>query len=105
MKTIAQQLNAKKFPFFLHNQNGMVIYMETETGFWVKKQYNSQNQLTYLEDSKGFKYEAKYNYYNKCIKETITSHNGETTQYNYPDPTPTSTTHNTHNHTYTYKGI
>ena len=36
MKTIAQQLNVKDFPFTIRDKNGNVIYIEYSTGFRIK---------------------------------------------------------------------
>ena len=36
MKTIAQQLNVKQFPFEIKDKNGKVIYYEDSYGYWCK---------------------------------------------------------------------
>jgi len=58
MKTIAQQLNIKKFPFIIEDSDGQEIYREDSNGFWEKYEYADGN-LIYCENSNGFweKYE------------------------------------------------
>ena len=53
MKTIAQQLNVKEFPFEIKDKNGNVIYFEDRTGFWVKSEYDSNGNVIYWENSNG----------------------------------------------------
>lgn len=56
MKTIAQQLNIKEFPFEIKDKNGNEIYCEDFNGFWRywwKREYNSNGNPTYYEDSDG----------------------------------------------------
>jgi YD repeat-containing protein len=60
MKTIAQQLNVKEFPFKIKNNQGNQIYYEHSAGFWSKSEYNSQGNEIYYEDSAGFWYKSKY---------------------------------------------
>ena len=54
MKTIAQQLKVTDFPFEIQNKNGNQIYYENSKGYWLKKEYDSNNKLIYYEDSKGY---------------------------------------------------
>jgi len=55
MKTIAQQLNVKKFPFIIKDDNGKVIYDEYfDDGYWVKREYDSNGNRIYYENSDGF---------------------------------------------------
>jgi hypothetical protein len=75
MKTIAQQLNIKEFPFKIEDKDGNEIYFETlvkswkrngydSEGFpnyvehsdryWKKSQYDSNGDLIYTETSKGY---------------------------------------------------
>ena len=51
MKTIAQQLNIKTFPFQI-KVDGKEIYCEDSDGFWVKSEYQD-GKLVYYEDSNG----------------------------------------------------
>ena len=53
MKTIAQQLNIKEFPFTIRAKEGTPIYYENSDGYWNKKEYDSLGRLIYYEDSKG----------------------------------------------------
>ena len=53
MKTIAQQLNIKKFPFEIKDENGNEIYYENSCGFWCKKEFDSNGNKIYYEDSDG----------------------------------------------------
>ena len=53
MKTIAQQLNIKSFPFEIHDTNGNRIYYEDSTGSWYKIEYDTNGNLVYYEDSNG----------------------------------------------------
>jgi len=59
MKTIAEQLNVKEFPFSIKDKNGNIIYIENEDGYWYKSEFDSNNNRLYFEDSFGvwFKYE------------------------------------------------
>ena len=51
--TIAQQLKIKEFPFEINDSNGKVIYFETSTGFWIKREYDDNGNLIYWENSNG----------------------------------------------------
>ena len=53
MKTIAQQLNIKSFPFYIH-ANGKQVYYENSKGTWVKSEYDANGNLVYYEDSYGY---------------------------------------------------
>jgi len=53
MKTIAEQLNVKEFPFEIKDSNGNEIYYENSDGYWTKKEYDSSNNEVYFEDSDG----------------------------------------------------
>jgi len=54
MKTIAQQLNVKEFPFRIKDKNGNKIYSEDSSGNWYKKEYDSNGNQIYWEDSRGY---------------------------------------------------
>jgi len=60
MKTIAQQLNIKKFPFVIKDDDGNEIYYEDSGGYWQKWQYNSNGNPIYFEDSDGVIAERQY---------------------------------------------
>jgi len=53
MKTIAQQLNVKDFPFEIKDNDGNLIYYEESNGYWSKKEYNSNGKVIYHENSYG----------------------------------------------------
>ena len=53
MKTIAQQLNVKEFPFIIKDEKGNEIYYEYANGSWARREFDSQSNLIYYEDSKG----------------------------------------------------
>ena len=52
MKTIAQQLNIKEFPFEIKDSHGNMVYWERSTGGWEKWEYDSSN-MVYWENSTG----------------------------------------------------
>ena len=60
MKTIAQQLNVRQFPFEIKDKNGKVIYYEDSYGYWCKNEYDSNGNLTYVENSNGFWRKKEY---------------------------------------------
>ena len=63
MKTIAQQI---KWDFEtngeleIKDKNGNLIYYEDSTGFWTKREYDSQSNQIYFENSKGFWAKQEY---------------------------------------------
>jgi hypothetical protein len=59
MKTIAQQLNIKEFPFRINDKNGNLLYAENSNGFWYKYELDENGNLRFFEDSNGYwcKYE------------------------------------------------
>jgi uncharacterized membrane protein len=54
MKTIAQQLNVKEFPFEIKDKNGNPIYTEYSKGYWEKREYDSNGNEIYFENSDRF---------------------------------------------------
>ena len=54
MKTIAQQLNIKKFPYEIKDANGKCIYYEDSDGYWYKCEYDANGNQVYYEDSTGY---------------------------------------------------
>ena len=54
MKTIAQQLGIKEFPFRIKDSNNNEIYCENSDGVWHKHEYDSNNNVIYFEDSYGY---------------------------------------------------
>jgi hypothetical protein len=53
MKTIAQQLNIKEFPFEIKDSHGNQVYYENSEGYWAKWEYDSDGNQVYYEDSDG----------------------------------------------------
>jgi hypothetical protein len=60
MKTIAQQLNIKEFPFEIKDKNGNIIYVERRNGYWTKQEFDSNGNKTYFENSAGDWYKYEY---------------------------------------------
>jgi len=60
MKTIAQQLNIKDFPFKIKDKNGKETYYEDSDGYWNKREYDSNGKETYFEDSTGYWIKREY---------------------------------------------
>jgi hypothetical protein len=67
MKTIAQQLNVKDFPFQIKDSKNNKIYFEDSDGFWVKREYDKNNNRIYLEDSDGYWVKREYDKNNNKI--------------------------------------
>lgn len=67
MKTIAQQLNVKDFPFIIEDKDGNVIYWENSSGFWRKREYDSNGKPIYKENSDGFWERYEYDSNGKLI--------------------------------------
>ena len=53
MKTIAQQLNIKEFPFRIKDKNGKLLYAENSYGHWCKREYDKEGKERYYENSSG----------------------------------------------------
>ena len=60
MKTIAQQLNIKDFPFEIKDKKGRLLYYESENGFWSRREYDSFGNEIYFENSNGFWCKREY---------------------------------------------
>jgi hypothetical protein len=60
MKTIAQQLNVKEFPFDIKDSRGKRIYFENSNGFWWKREHGSNGKQIHHKDSKGFWWKREY---------------------------------------------
>ena len=54
MKTIAQQLGVKEFPFDINDAQGNLLYYENSSGYWEKRSFDLQGNRIYYEDSDGF---------------------------------------------------
>tara|TARA_R110000868_G_scaffold281159_3_gene541530 strand:- start:1846 stop:2229 length:384 start_codon:yes stop_codon:yes gene_type:complete len=53
MKTIAQQLQVKNFPFEINDKNGNQIYYENSKGYWCKREHDANGNEIYCESSDG----------------------------------------------------
>jgi hypothetical protein len=60
MKTIAQQLNIKEFPFTIKDKSGKVIYYEHSDGYWWKREYDSNGNKIYHEAYTGHWWKKEY---------------------------------------------
>ena len=60
MKTIAEQLKVKEFPFEIKDSNGNRIYFENSHGYWAKREYDSSNNEIYYKDSDGYWAKSEY---------------------------------------------
>ena len=58
MKTIAQQLNIKTFPFEI-KVDGQRVYLEDSDGDWCKSEYQDGKRV-YFENSEGYWCKIKY---------------------------------------------
>jgi len=53
MKTIAEQLNVKEFPFVIRDKNDNIIYTEYDDKSWYKREYDENANEIYYENSYG----------------------------------------------------
>ena len=60
MKTIAQQLQIKEFPFSIKDSKGQEIYRENSYGFWYKREYDSNCNHIHYENSDGGWFKREY---------------------------------------------
>ena len=60
MKTIAQQLKIKSFPFEIKDANGKEIYWENSHGYWFKSEYDANGKKVYWEISSGYWFKSEY---------------------------------------------
>jgi hypothetical protein len=67
MKTIAQELKIKDFPFEIRDKNNNQIYYEYSNGYWVKREFDSKNNIIYCETSNGYWIKQEYDSNNKEI--------------------------------------
>ena len=67
MKTIAQQLNIKAFPFQI-KVDGNYVYSEDSDGYWCKREYQDGNEV-YYENSNGCWSKREYQDGNKVYSE------------------------------------
>jgi hypothetical protein len=59
MKTIAQQLNIKDFPFEIKDKEGNKIYCEDNNGYWYKREWKDGLEV-YCENSYGYWYKKEW---------------------------------------------
>jgi hypothetical protein len=59
MKTIAQQLNIKEFPFRIKDNDGNIIYFEDINTYWSKRELKDGKEV-YYEDSNGYWSKREY---------------------------------------------
>ena len=67
MKTIAEQLNVKEFPFRIKDSKGRIIYFEESDKRWAKYEHDSEGNVIYLETSSGYWSKREYDVSNKEI--------------------------------------
>jgi hypothetical protein len=67
MKTIAQKLKIKNFPFIIKDKNNNEIYCEDSDGDWEKREFDGNNNLIYYETSNGFWRKKEYDANNNEI--------------------------------------
>ena len=53
MKTIAEQLKIKDFPFEIKDKQGNILYQENSNGYWHKWEFDSAGNEIYYENSNG----------------------------------------------------
>jgi hypothetical protein len=58
--TIAQQLKIKDFPFRIKNKHGNTIYHKDSSGYWFKREYDSNGDEIYYENSIGYWSKSEY---------------------------------------------
>ena len=70
MKTIAQQIKwnfETNGDLVIDDKNGNNIYVEYSDGFWVKREYDSQDKEIYVEYSDGFWVKREWDSQGKVI--------------------------------------
>jgi hypothetical protein len=67
MKTIAEQLNVKEFPFRIKDSKGRIIYFEESDKRWAKYELDSKGNVIYFEISSGYWSKREYDASNKEI--------------------------------------
>jgi len=63
MKTIAQQLNIKEFPFVVKDKNGKLLYYENSDNYSYKFERDENGYVRYYENSDGFWSKCERNEY------------------------------------------
>jgi hypothetical protein len=67
--TKAQQLGITIFPYKEYDDRHRNIYWESDTGFWIKFEYDNDSNKIYLENSDGFGWIRKFNHNNVLLSE------------------------------------
>ena len=67
MKTIAQQLNIKEFPFIIYDKNGNKIYQENEVNVHFRCEYDSRGNEILYEHMCGYWRRTEYDQHNNVI--------------------------------------
>ncbi len=67
MKTIAQQLKIKNFPFIIKDKNGYTLCYENSDGFWSKSEYDANGKVIRYENSYGYWSKSEYDVNGKEI--------------------------------------
>lgn len=67
MKTIAEQLNVKEFPFRIWDSKKRLIYFEESDKRWAKYEHDSEGNVIYFKNSKGYWSKREYDASNKEI--------------------------------------
>jgi hypothetical protein len=67
MKTIAQELKIKDFPFEIKDSKNNEIYYEGSNGYWEKREFDENNNIIYCEDSSGYWWKQEYDENNNKI--------------------------------------
>ena len=67
MKTIAQELKIKDFPFEIKDSKNNEIYYENSYGYWAKREYDKNNNEIYYENSHGNWYKHEFDKNNNEI--------------------------------------
>ena len=68
MKTIAQKLKIKDFPFIIKDADGNAIYHETSSGFWCKGERDTHGNEIYHETSDGYWCKREYDAHGNKIR-------------------------------------
>ena len=67
MKTIAQELKIKDFPFRIKDKNNNEIYWEDSYGYWWKQEFDENNNRIYYENINGYWRKHEFNKNNNQI--------------------------------------
>ena len=85
MKTIAQELKVKDFPFKIKDKKNNIIYLEDSDGYWSKREYDANNNRIYVEIATGYWWKREFDSNNNQIY--YENSNG-TIEDNRPKSTP-----------------